>query len=634
VNKISFVSPYRDLTAAVRKIAEEMGIGLDIVEGIMTEDGWMGAEGARPETLSLGDIVVSRGGTAYHLARAYKLPVVTIDPGPFDLLECCREAKRYSENIALTYFQRPVGLDLIADVLGITITPLTIKTIRELETRIELLSREGNYCVVGGGPSTLYAQKYGVPNVFLRTSPDSIREALKRADELASLHQEVKRRANRLETILGCSYEGVIAVDSSGDIDIFNKAAERILGITAQSAMGKKAAEVIPGSRLVEVLENGQAQLNQVQSVHGVRIVTNRQAILDGDDIAGAVATFQEESSIRQIEHKLRKESTEGQFRAKLTLEDILGQSEVIKQKKDLARKFASSDLTVFINGFSGTGKELFAQGIHNASRRAKGPFVAINCGALPQSLLESELFGYAEGAFTGAKRSGKAGLFELAHNGSIFLDEIDAMPLDMQGRLLRVLQEREVLRVGAEGIIPVDIRVIAASNKPPKTLLEQKLIREDLYYRLNVLYLEIPPLRERKEDIPLLCAHFLPEKKRESAANLIADMMPYLQKYPWPGNVRELLNFIQRLTFFLDERLAGEDPHSLLAVIAPDLLPAIEPERTACEDDFRAKIASQEEALIEEAIKECGNLAEAAEKLGLPKTTLWRKLRKMKERE
>ena len=631
MNRISLISPYRDLSNAVRQIAEEMGIPLDIIEGVMTEDGWMGTGEAQPGIQNLGDILVSRGGTAYHLGKTYKLPVVTIDPGPFDLLECCREAKRYSNNIALTYFQQPVGLDLIADVLGITITPLTIKTIKELETRIELLAREGNYCVVGGGPSTLYAQKYGVPNVFLRTSPDSIREALKRANELANLHHEVKQRANRLEAILECSYEGVIAVDSSGEIDIFNKAAERILGIKAQEAMGKKAADAIPGTRLPEVLADGKAQLNQLQSVHGVRIVTNRQAILDGDRVAGAVATFQEESSIRQIEHKLRKEATEGQFRAKLTLDDILGQSAVIKQKKDLARKFASSDLTVFVNGFSGTGKELFAQGIHNASRRAKGPFVAINCGALPQSLLESELFGYAEGAFTGAKRSGKAGLFEMAHNGSIFLDEIDAMPLDMQGRLLRVLQEREVLRVGAEGIIPVDIRVIAASNKTPKTLLEKNLIREDLYYRLNVLYLEIPPLRERKEDIPLLCANFLPEKKRDTAAGLLKEIMPFLQKYSWPGNVRELLNFIQRLSFFLDDRTEGEDPYSLLAVIAPDLLPAVEPEQTACDDGFRAKIASQEEALIEEAIRECGNLAEAAERLGLPKTTLWRKLRKMK---
>ncbi|MBP1765251.1 MAG: norR 2, partial [Firmicutes bacterium] len=346
----------------------------------------------------------------------------------------------------------------------------------------------------------------------------------------------------------------------------------------------------------------------------------------------GAVATFRKTSHITQIEHQLRKEITEQKFRSRLTFADILGESAMIKQKKDLAKKFAGSDLTVFINGPSGTGKELFAQGIHHAGKRADGPFVAINCGALPPSLLESELFGYAEGAFTGAKRKGRAGLFEMAHGGTIFLDEIDAMSIDMQGRLLRVLQEREVLRIGAEGIIPVDIRVIAASNKPPQKLLQEGIIREDLFYRLNVLYLEVPPLCMRKEDIPLLCRHFLPAESRKTADPLLEEIMPYLMKYSWPGNVRELLNFSQRLSFFLEDYTRGSKGIDLLKNIAPDLLQ--QTNNVPKPNDLRGQVAAREETIIAKVLDQSTTLAEAAAQLGIGKTTLWRKLQKIKKHQ
>ena len=345
--------------------------------------------------------------------------------------------------------------------------------------------------------------------------------------------------------------------------------------------------------------------------------------------IVGAVATFQETAKIVQIEHRIRKEIAEQHFRSKRTFADILGKSPIIKRKKELARKFAASDLTVFINGPSGTGKELFAQGIHHASKRASGPFVAINCGALPQSLLESELFGYAEGSFTGAKRKGKAGLFEMAHGGTIFLDEIDVMPVEMQGRLLRVLQEREVLRIGAEGIIPVDLRVIAASNKSPQQLLKNGLIRADLFYRLNVLYLEVPSLNMRREDIPFLCQEFLPTEQREAAAPLLEEVMPYLMNYSWPGNIRELLNFTQRLAFFLDDYRSGGSTLELLKDIAPDFI--AETDEHLKQSDQIGRVESLEEKLIKQVLERRMTLAAAAARLGIPKTNLWRKLQKIK---
>jgi transcriptional regulator, propionate catabolism operon regulatory protein len=634
MSQITFVSPYRDLSLLAQSVADEMGVNIEIVEGVMGENGWLGDANHSKAKLenSLGDVLISRGGTAFHLARKFNRPVVTVNTGLFDIIECCKQAKQFCSNIVITTFKPLVGLGLVEEVLGITITEIVITTLPELEMQIAKLGEEGNYCVVGGGPTVLYANKYGVPNVFLRTSRDTIREALFRAEELAKLHYEEKRRSSRLKAILDCAYEGILAIDENGKVDICNHAAEKMLGIQAQEVIGRKVEEVIPNTRMHEVLADGQSHINEFQDVGDVRIVTSRVPVTDGQRIVGAVATFQEASHIIQIEHRMRKEVTEQKFRARLTFANILGNSAIIKQKKELARKFASSDLTVFINGPSGTGKELFAQGIHHASKRASGPFVAINCGALPQSLLESELFGYAEGAFTGAKRKGKAGLFEMAHGGTIFLDEIDAMSIDMQGRLLRVLQEREVLRIGAEGIIPVDIRVIAASNKSPQKLLENGLIREDLFYRLNVLYLEVPPLSARKEDIPLLCTEFLPVEKREMAAPLLSDMMSYLMKYSWPGNVRELLNFTQRLSFFLDDYNVGDSGVDLLRNIGPDLLQNTD--KPTAGGGLREQVAAQEEALIAQVLDQSTTIAEAAAQLGIPKTTLWRKIQKIRERK
>lgn len=635
MSRITFVSTYRDLTLLAQSVANEMNIKLEIVEGIMGEHGWTIEETPsvkNDEVLRNSDVLISRGGTAFYLERNFGLPVVSITTSSFDLIQCCNEAKKICPNIVITSFKPLVGLALIEEILEVNITELVIKNLNGHEVEIARLAQEGQYCIVGGGPSVHFAHKYGVPNVFLHTTRDTLREALLRAEELAKLHFEEKRRAGRLKAILDCAYEGILAIDEHGKVDIYNSAAERIFGVEAAKVIGRNVEDAIPNTRLHELLTDRQAQVSEFQTVGDVRIVTNRVPVQDGDAILGAVATFQEAAKISQIEHRLRRELTEQRFSAKKTFAHILGESTVIKQKKDLARKFAASDLTVFINGPSGTGKELFAQGIHHASKRAPGPFVAINCGALPQSLLESELFGYAEGSFTGAKRKGKAGLFEMAHGGTIFLDEIDAMALDMQGRLLRVLQEREILRIGAEGIIPVNIRVIAASNKPPRDLLTKKMIREDLFYRLNVLYLEIPPLSMRKEDISLLCREFLPAEERAVAAPLLAEIMPHLMGYSWPGNIRELLNFTQRLAFFLDDYKQGESALELLQNIAPDLMAeSVEP---AARGDLRGQMESYEEKIINQVLENSTTLADAAAQLGMPKTTLWRKLQKRKEKD
>ena len=292
----------------------------------------------------------------------------------------------------------------------------------------------------------------------------------------------------------------------------------------------------------------------------------------------------------------------------------------------DKARQFAVVDSNVLITGETGTGKEMIAQGLHNLSRRAKGPFVAFNCAAVPENLLESELFGYEEGAFTGARRGGKVGLIELAHGGTLFMDEIGEMPLPLQARILRVIQEKEVMRIGGERIIPVDLRLLSATNENLSQLIEQRKFRKDLYYRINVLRLHIPPLRDRPEDIPLLVKHIL---KRHQAMNpavteIGAKAMKRLCQQEWPGNVRELESTLERALLLAKGPVLQEA--DILDALYLQTSPGLPLESGLSEDT----LLNVEKATIERVLQEEKfNYSRAAARLGINRTTLWRKRNK-----
>lgn len=314
---------------------------------------------------------------------------------------------------------------------------------------------------------------------------------------------------------------------------------------------------------------------------------------------------------------------------ARYCFDDICGDSHLLQDTINQARKYARTQSTVLISGESGTGKELFAQSIHNESDRRCGPFVAINCAALPETLLESELFGYEEGAFTGAKRGGKQGMFEIAHGGTIFLDEIAELGPHLQARILRVLQQKEVMRVGGERIIPVDVRVVTATNRNLFEAVQKGSFREDLYYRLNVLPLKVPPLRKRPEDIPALFRYFLASRGEGRVPVKIPEYITEkMKRYPWPGNVRELENFVERYCAI------GEDNNEKFTTLR-DLINRLFSEEGADSagkhqivvdlgtfDQIENQIIEQLATLFP---KSKGDLARV---LGISRTTLWRKLK------
>jgi transcriptional regulator with PAS, ATPase and Fis domain len=360
-----------------------------------------------------------------------------------------------------------------------------------------------------------------------------------------------KRLNQELESVLNAVHEGIIGIDESGRVKVFNEEAENILKLSAEECMGKWYWDLIPEFNLNGIFQSWSEEQNQLLEIRNlILLVTKVPMILDGH-FFGVVVTFQDVTKVQRIEQEIRNKSAILGLTTKYTFQNIIGVSGSITSAKQVARKLAGSDFTVLITGENGTGKEVFAQAIHQHSTRRDGPFVPVNFAGLSESLAESELFGYEEGSFTGAKKGGKMGLFELAHNGTIFLDEIGDAPLSIQAALLRVLQERQVMRVGGNRVIPVNVRVIAATNRNLMDMISNGGFREDLYYRLNVLPLHIPNLRERREDLFILMDYFLKDKSKKLTMD--SDVKNMMLKYNWPGNIRELENFINYLMVIVD---------------------------------------------------------------------------------
>lgn len=608
------IMSYRWLTSLIRKIEGKFieHVNLTIIDALL-EDAL--AEAQKMEEKQHVDVFVSAGGNARLLAQYLNSPFLEIQVTGFDILLALKKAGQYGDRIGvLTYRHKLPYLAEVTDMLNYDVRELTYNALSNIDIVLEQLQNEGINTVVGASLVLERAQERGMNGVFIY-SVEGIERTLESAVKIAYSKKIESEKAERLRVILDFAYSGIIATDKFGKITAFNPSAAKIMGIARQNVMGRSVSKAIPNTRLMEVLTSAQSELNQIQSIGEIKILTNRVPIMVNGEVTGAVATFQDISAIQKAEETIRARLYKKGFLAKATVEDVLGDSVVMRQVKRKACLYAKTDSTVLIFGESGTGKELFAQGIHNASTRSKRPFIAVNCAALPENLLESELFGYEDGAFTGARKGGKAGYFELAHGGTIFLDEIGEISEKLQARLLRVLEEREVMRIGGDRIIPVNIRVVAATNRKLWQLVEKGKFRQDLYYRINVLELEIPPLRHRKEDIQLLGGYFLANFRRELERGEIAEIMSYpqFQSYHWPGNVRELKNVMERLAVLYEN---GTDYKELLA--------------TFFNKQNAVTLLNSEEEEIEKVLQEVGgNKSEAAKRLGISRTSLWRKLKK-----
>ncbi len=575
---------------------------------------------AERERLGLVDAFVSAGGNAAMLRGAVRAPVASITIGGFDLLFALIKARRIAKRVGVVAYDRTVPeLDAVKAILSLDIEQRTYSNQAEAERATQELADLGLRVVVGSSVVVESSERLGLHGV-LAYSPAGIRRGIEDAIEMARVARLEAARHQLLNGVLGSLQEAVLAVDEVGCLIAVNPQMEVVLGHPASLLLGRALADVAPDLSAAAQ----EAEMSGGQVLHFARRewIAHRSPIRAGDGVAGATLTLYDARTIQEADTSLRSQGRRRTYVAKHGFADLTTRNAGLQKTIATAKRYATTHLTVLISGESGTGKELFAQAIHKASPRADRPFVALNCAAFPETLLESELFGYEEGAFTGARRGGKRGLFEGAHTGTLLLDEIGDMPLQLQTRLLRVLQEREVVRLGGISPIPVDVRVIAATHQALRDLIRERRFREDLFYRINVLQLTLPPLRERTEDILPLVERFVARCLKRLACNmdtrtLLAPVARQLMGYRWPGNVRELENVCERLgMFFLQYQRPEDVEYAGLAIDCPELFREALPRSTPLAEQIR------------EALSVCnGNRQEAARYLGISRATLWRRM-------
>ncbi|MCG0581248.1 propionate catabolism operon regulatory protein PrpR [Burkholderia cenocepacia] len=592
------------------------------------------------------DVIVAAGSNGGFLKTRAQVPVVVVSPTGFDVMQALARARRDATRIALVSAgETPPEVRRFVAAYGLDVQFASYQSAQEAEACVHDLRDRGIETIVGPGLVTDLAASAGMGAVFLY-SHASVRKAVETALEVAyATHAEAFRR-QRLDTLLQHLRDGVVALDAHGRVEAINERLASALGVEPAAAVGRALVDLRPELRTLRG-EDGDA----LATVRGVRYVVHRGPLVDRGVTSGSVLTFQESRAVERLDRALRSQPTTQQFAARYALDDVVGASAPMTRVRELVRRYAKSDATVLVLGESGTGKEMIAQSLHALSARRSYPFVAVNCGAFPEALLESELFGYEEGAFTGARRGGKTGLFEAAHRGTLFLDEIGEMPPSLQSRLLRVLQEREVIRLGSTEPIRIDVRVIAATHRPLLAAVEAGTFRADLYYRLNILNVGLPPLRERAADIPALAATLLVQAARreprlaervrdtDDALRVLDATQATLARYRWPGNVRELQNVVERIAVELAEDVDESDSDAACAalaagalqVIAPELFAAPPDAGGAADDDGQTLHARRRRAEADEiraVLDACGGDRDrACAMLGISKTTLWRKL-------
>ena len=619
MSQITFLAPDASMMEAASQLFAEQYPEINIACGLLSEGVKLAAQLAKSGT----DIIITRGGTADGIREAgLPVTVVEVPVTALDVINTIVKAKKYGSRIGTVSFNIMLpGVSALRDLLGVDLRLYPMVDEHQADTLVRQAFADGADAVVGGYITVQAAQKLGKPGVLIDSSLDSLRYAADEARRIAHAQDLERSKASLVRAIIDYAHDGIIAIDQDRRVTVFNPAAAKLSGLVPSAVIGKPPSHRLTALGLEKMLTAPADELGQITNANGLDILCNKVRLKAGGKTVGAVATFQDVTHIQRMEARVRKTIYAGGHVATARFDTIVANSEAMQKCIETAQAYAKTDSSVLILGETGSGKEVFAQSIHNYSRRYSGPFVAINCAALPGQILESELFGYAGGAFTGASAKGKPGLFETAHGGTLFLDEIAEMDPSLQGKLLRALQEKKIMRLGSDKVVHVDVRVIAATNQNLKTMVRENRFRSDLYYRLNVLKLAIPPLRERPADIGPLAELFLSEAAPDQPPQLTTAALEELGRYSWPGNVRELKSIAERLA-------AVHDGTKIDARLVQSVLDDDEPAATAL--PFAPKDVFERANIIAALQAEHYNYEAAAKRLGISRATLWRKRRQL----
>lgn len=637
VAMIGVLAPYREISDMAADLQREIDEPLEIVPARVTDALDLSHQLVR----SGATVIVSRGGIADQLRASdaewlVGVPIVDIIVTAYDVMRAVGEARKKAEWVSVIAFSNMIeGVQSVVDLLGpkILINPLGAQA--NMHKMMKSQSAGRDICFVGGATTCEIAEACRFQSVLIRSDKQSVAHAMREASRIAQAQQLEAKKRYRLRAVLDSMEDGFIVTDSAGAPELWNaKAAELIQVDSASGGSNLSLGEL--DEPIAKALRTGSEEDTVIRLPSGAQVVASVGPVSADRSDRGLLISLRDAVRVEALEHKVRGNLHSLGLIAKKRFSDVIGKSEIRQRSVSMAESFSRVDATVLILGESGTGKEVYAQSIHNSSSRRNGPYVALNCAALPESLLESELFGYAAGAFTGAAKEGKPGLFEMAHKGTILLDEVSELSWNLQGKLLRVLQERQIRRVGGERFIPIDVRIIAASNRDIVGMVRRGEFREDLFFRLDVLRLSIPPVRACPDDVEALFNHFVVTFSREmglSPLKVTPEAAKVLKDYSWPGNVREIQNVVQRcLALYADKELTRDRIDGVLGLDRG--LPShhkIEGGPQASQEagrlvDARKNATSRD---IEAALAEAGgSITKAARLLGIHRTTLWRRLK------
>ena len=632
-NELLIISVYPGMMNDINAVCGSLQINPTILEWEIAENTLISHLRNMFRVTGVPDAIISRGATANLIEQNIPEAVsVRAEPGDLELLETLKAAKNHGPRIGLLMFEdylKSYNLQAAKELLGIN--SLTLYPFRSREDIIRLVrqgSTDGMDVLVGGGTLAYRTgNSCGIKVLPVYSGQHALRNAVKQALSIIDARQREKLQLKCFTEAVSSITEGVLSIED-GKFIVANKEMGNIFKTDEQALIGRKVDntdDTLVAGYIRHFLTNSRER-EKVLKILGQDYYI-KKSHFEEKGKKRIVAIFRRARDIQDQEQRVRTEIRNTGFFARYHFSDIIAESGIMRQLLKKAETYAATDANILIGGDSGTGKELLAQSIHNASSRAKEPFVAVNCAAIPATLLESELFGYEEGAFSGASKGGKRGLFELAHKGTIFLDEINSMPLELQSVLLRTLQEKEIRRIGSQRNIYIDIRVIAASNSDLMKMIREEKFRIDLYYRLNTLRLTLPSLDKRREDIRPLAMSFLNHYSQKYSLPLPAlseDNYRLLENRNWQGNIRELRNVMQRYVI-----LSHEGENSIQLCFDEDIATeaALEPQDVT---SFGTLDEIEKAVILKRLKQNQGNRRKTAQELGISRSTLWKKLDKM----